>query len=391
MALDSINQGNGAPRDETGIGSPQDISSALAAALATLAQMEGLLASARQRVASLEEAGTAASAALEVIKSKSDEASAVATVATAAKTKIADEQAVIATKSDHIQDAQDHADKVRKELDRVQTAMTQAATLAEGLRDRAQSAADSTTELLTEVRTSKASAESELATIVAARDAAKLAGEATKKLADMAENIELRIEKYQIRLAELDEKSSAQLAEITRLLPGATAAGLAHSFDERRQTFLKPASQWQRIFVGSIAALVLLALSGLWGVFSNGTPLTYDELVRLWIARLPIAGALIWLALHSSREAALARRLEEDYGYKAAVAASFQGFQKQMADIGAASPAGSPLTKLCEDTLATIASPPGRIYDKHQLTVTPSSEIAAAASKVANAGKPSQS
>jgi hypothetical protein len=31
----------------------------------------------------------------------------------------------------------------------------------------------------------------------------------------------------------------------------------------------------------------------------------------------------------------------------------------------------SPLAKPCADTLTTITNPPGRIYDKHQLTVSP--------------------
>jgi hypothetical protein len=92
----------------------------------------------------------------------------------------------------------------------------------------------------------------------------------------------------------------------------------------------------------------------------------------------------LWLAPHASRESALAKRLEEDYGYKAAVASSFQGFQKQMVEVGEAKE-GSPLAKLCSDTLATIASPPGRIYDKHKLIVSPGSDLAEAAKAVVDA------
>lgn len=362
----------------------------VAAAQQALAQLEVMVESGKQRVAALVEAQGAVASALAVGQAKAAEVADVATAATATKTKIADEQAVIATKSDHIQNAQDHADKVRGELDRVLTAATQQATEAEGMRIRAQTAADSANEVLGEIRGHKTTAEGDLATIVAARDAAKTASGVAKALADKSESIEERVAEYERRLAELDKQAAEQLKEITRLLPGVTAAGLAHSFDERRQTFLRPATQWQRLFVGSIGALVVLALSGLWHVFGATSPLTYDELVRLWLARLPIAGALIWLALHASREAALAKRLEEDYGYKAAIASSFQGFQKQMADIGAAAPAGSPLSKLCDDTLATIASPPGRIYDKHKLTVSPGSELAdaAKAAKAAATDKP---
>jgi hypothetical protein len=168
-------------------------------------------------------------------------------------------------------------------------------------------------------------------------------------------------------------------------LPGATSAGLAHAFDKRRNTFLEPSKRWQWIFVGSIIALAVLAITGLFQVYNNGPTLTYGELFRLWLSRAPIAASLIWLALHASRESSLAKRLEEDYGYKSAIASSFQGFQQQMKEIGATVASSSPLGKLCGDTLSTLASPPGRIYERHALIVTPSTEVAALAKAVADA------
>ena len=71
-----------------------------------------------------------------------------------------------------------------------------------------------------------------------------------------------------------------------------------------------------------------------------------------------MAAALVWLALHASREAALAKRREEDYGYKAAVATSSLGFHMQMTEIGSAAESDKPLAKLCGDVLTTMASPP---------------------------------
>ena len=380
---DATNQGNGASAGSDASAPRDDMSAVLAAAQQMLAQMEGLVETAKERLASIQEAQSTAATTLANAQVKASEIADVATAATASKTKINDEQAVIATKSDHIQAAQEHADKVRADLDRLVTAATQQATEAEGLRTRAQTASDSANETLGEIRGHKTTAEGDLAVIVAARDAAKIASIATKELADKAATIEKRIADYEARLAQLDTEATTQLETIVGLLPGATAAGLAHSFDHRRKTFLDPGRRWQWLFIGSLVLLVVLALSGLWNVYSAASPLTYDELGRLWLSRLPIAGALVWLALHASRESALAKRLEEDYGYKAAIAASFQGFQKQMADIGAAAPAGSPLSKLCEDTLTTIATPPGRIYDKHRLTVSPAGELASAAKSVA--------
>jgi hypothetical protein len=243
------------------------------------------------------------------------EITAAATQAVAANTKITDAQAVIATKSDHIQKAQEHADTVRASLDRTLTAATQQATAAEGQHSKAESAADNAAELLAEIQKAKGTAESEVTTIATARKTAIESATVTKGLADKSASIETRIADYEKRLAEFEAKCSEQLKTIETLLRGATSAGLAHAFDERRQTFLKPQNRWQIVFVCSLLAIVLLTVSGLIQVYLSKAIPTYDELVRMWLARLPIAGALVWLALHSSRESALAKRLEEDYGY----------------------------------------------------------------------------
>ena len=300
----------------------------------------------------------------------------VATQAVAASAQITDEQAVLATKSDHIQKAQEHADKVRGDLDRALTAAAQQATEAEGQKSRTQSAADTATELLTNIRTTKGSAETDAAAIVSARETATESAAQTKALADKAATVEERVAAYEKRLAELESQCATQLQTIVGLLPGATSAGLAHDWDKRRQVFLNPSKRWQWLFVGSVCVIVLLTAQGLWHVYQTGTLLPYDKLLRLCLSRLPVPGALVWLAMYASRESALAKRLEEDYGYKAAVASTFLGFHRQMSEIGTAAASNLPLAKLCENTLTIIASPPGRIYDKHQLTVSPTADLA---------------
>ena len=311
-----------------------------------------------------------------------------ATHALAVKTQIADAQTVIATKSDHIQKAQEHADKVRADLDRTLTAATQQATEAEGLKSRAQSAADSAVAVLAETRTTKGSVESDVATIMAARKSAEESTALTKNLADKATTVEERIAEYEKRLAEFEKQCATRLKDIENLLPGATAAGLASSFNNRRITFLKPHSRWQWLFVGSVLAIVGLAISGLWHVYNTGMPPTYDELLRLWLSRLPVAGALVWLAIHASRESALAKRLEEDYGYKAAIASCLMGFQQQISEVGKDAASNASLATLLDNTLKTISAPPGRIYDKHELAVSPTAELTVAAKAVAEVARP---
>lgn len=304
-----------------------------------------------------------------------------ATQVVAAKTKIDDDQAIIATKSEHIQGAQEHADKIRGELDRVLTAANAQLTEAEGLKARTQSASDTVTSLLAESRTSKTTIDADAATIKEAVNLSNQSAEATKTLADKAANVEQRITQYEGELAAFKKQSEDQLKTIEGLLPGAASAGLAHAFDERRKTFLGPGTKWQWVFVGSLVGVVVISGTGLWHAITSDSVFTYDELFRLWLSRLPIIVALVWLAVHSSHEAALAKRLEEDYGYKAAISSSFLGFNKQMSELSATAAEGTPLAKLCTDTLTTIATPPGRIYDKHKLTAVPSEKIISLATK----------
>jgi hypothetical protein len=322
--------------------------------------------------------------ALANIQGKLEEVTTAATQAIAAKTKITDDQAVIATKSDHIQKAQEHADEVRANLDRALTSATQQVTAAEAQQVKATAAAEGAAKALSNIRAAKAAIDTESTAITAARETAETSAAVSKGLADKSTTIEARVTAYENRLKELENKCASQLKTIEMLLPGATSAGLAYSFDERRKSFLKPHDLWQKVFVFSVAVIVLLAITGLWQVYHSGKAPSYDELVRLWLSRLPVVGALVWLALHASREAALAKRLEEDYGYKSAVASCLEGFRKQMSEVGANINPDSPLAKLLDNTLTTIALPPGRIYDKHKLVVSPTEEITAVAKTASN-------
>lgn len=346
-----------------------------------LSESNAALVALRERLAEVESLRKNLLEASAVALDKAEEIRALAAASLIARTQIQDDQSVIVAKSAHIQSAQEHADKVRAELDRVLTLATQQAVDAEGHKSRAQSANDTAAELLAGVRAVKATVDADSEAISVARDQAKVSGQTLRSLAEKSEEIEARVNGYETHLLTLKDEAQSKLETINGLLPGATAAGLAHAFDLRRQTFLNPSTRWQWLFVGSVAALAVLALTGLLSAYGKDGSIGWDELARLWIARLPIAGALVWLALHASREAALAKRLEEDYGYKAAVATSFLGFQKQMAEIGDKVQEGSPLSKLCADTLTTMANPPGRIYEKHQLTITPAGEVVNAAVK----------
>jgi chromosome segregation ATPase len=366
---------------------------ALTVAAAAKGSVENAIAAVNAAQKDADDAVAKAKAAADSIQSdlqgKVSAVGEIAALAAAAKTTITADQAVIAAKSDHIQKAQEHADGVRTSLDRELTAAKQQKTDAEALKGVTQAASNAATEALTAIRGTKTSADGESTAIATARKSADASAEQLKGLAATAKVVEEKIAAYEAKLAELTLHSDAKLKEIESLLPGATSTGLAHAFNERRISFLKPSQNWQRIFVVSILAIVALTGWTLYHTLKTGIPtMTYDELLRMWLSRLPVMAALVWLALHSSHESALAKRLEEDYGYKAAVATSFLGFHRQMSEVGKAANDNKPLATLCGDTLATIASPPGRIYDKHALAVSPSSELVEAIRTAAQGLKP---
>jgi hypothetical protein len=375
-------------------------------AQAALTEINQLVASAKTAATASTEAQAQVVAILNDAKAKLEEIGTAATEAVAAKTKVADLQTVVATKSQHIEDAQVHADKVRGELDRKLTEATQQATEAEASKTRAQSASDAATTVLTEIRTTKGSADTDADAVAKARKTAEDSAEIAKGLADKSATIEARIAEYEKSLEEFKQTAADRLKTIETLLPGATGAGLAHSLDKRRQSFLNPQKRWQWIFVGSVLAIVFVAVNGWWQIAKiesapssketsqleqasqSNDPHQFQQLFRLWLARLPVGAALLWLAVHAAREAALAKRIEEDYGYKSTVAASFEGFRRQMADLDANLKSDSPLAKLCGDTLATLAMLPGRIYDKHKLTVSPMDELRESAKVITEGAKP---
>jgi peptidoglycan hydrolase CwlO-like protein len=309
------------------------------------------------------------------VQSKLQQISAAATQAAAAKAQITDAQAIIATRSDHIEGAQKHTDQVRAQMDRALTAAQANATEVDRIKRRTVSIADNVAKIQAAISKSKVDVDSNTEGTRQLLNTASSTISELESLADKADQTEQKIADYEARLAELEKQCNEQLRTIVGLLPGATSAGLASAFDERRQTFLEPSRRWQRWFVGTVIALILLGVTGLVQLYMGDEVLSYEKVLRVWLGRLPVAAALVWLALYTSREASLAKRLEEDYGYKSAIAASFQGFQLQMREIAETVGAESPLGKLCHDTLIAIASPPGRIYEKHALTVSPSGEI----------------
>jgi hypothetical protein len=190
---------------------------------------------------------------------------------------------------------------------------------------------------------------------------------------------------YEALVLKITEDLEVLRKRVVALLPGATSAGLASSFNAQKERFALPQKRWLRTFIWCIGGLVLVALPSFLAalgvpILGHSADSTSSEVWRGLLMRMPIVIPLVWLAIYAGRNYMLSLRMEEEYAYKEAVSTAFEGYKREMTSIEAGDPANpSPLTRLSANVLAAIAERPGRIYEgKHSdITILTEAQIAA--------------
>lgn len=184
---------------------------------------------------------------------------------------------------------------------------------------------------------------------------------------------------HEKRVDDLTQELQRLVEKVEGLLPGATSAGLASSFNKQRSRFEGPQRQWLLTFVICIGVLVLLALPSFLsaiGWWSHPTDLSWTSAWRSLILRLPIVAPVVWLAIYAGRNYMMSLRMEEDYAYKEAISTAFEGYKREMEKITADENQNpTPLTILCTNILRAIAERPGRIYEGKQRDINLIGEI----------------
>lgn len=343
---------------------------------ATINELTGMLAPTQTTGAQIAEIAAQASAALESIRSLSASATAAATSAEAMRAQVEQASGVVVTKSAHIEDARVHSDDVRAKIDTIITQAQQSATNAEAQHQASRATVENVNVLHAAVQSAKGNIDNNAEAVAVLKRQCEEHTATAKHLAEIAESTESKVKQYEARLAELELASADRLRTIEGLLPGATSAGLASAFEKRSATFQRPEKYWQLFFIGSLAGLLGVALWQVSAFGGTGKPPEWLELARMLLNKVPLMIPLVWLALHASRQASLAKRMEEEYGFKATISTSFEGYRRQMAEIDKDLSPNSPLGRLCAETLRTIGTPPGRIYDKHRMDPTPGTALA---------------
>lgn len=127
------------------------------------------------------------------------------------------------------------------------------------------------------------------------------------------------------------KKHSSLARKIEGLLPGATSAGLANAYKDRKESYDAPIKNSTTVFYCS---LVVLSLMGLFLVTDKVGWLYIDfleiddpiKLFNNFLFKLPITVPLVWVALFASKRRSQNMRLQQEYAHKEAIAKSYEGF-----------------------------------------------------------------
>ena len=352
-------------------------------AKAIVAELSVALATIQNSAVQAAEASIQAIAGIETIRMNVSVSVEAASRTEAMKVQVEQNAQVVAQRSQHVEDGRQYVDAKRVDIDILLNRVLQAATSTEAHHQAARSTSDILNALLLAAQTTKANVDLTAEAIANIRRQCDEHAATAKTLADVAVSTEAKIRAYESRLTELEALANTRLKTIESLLPGATSAGLASAFGQRRGHYKWPQRIWQGVFILSVLALLGLAYE--FPAMAKDVPLSWERLGASLVYRLPFALPLIWLAFHSSHKAALAQRVEEDYAFKETVSRSFEGYRREMAQLDGKVDPDSPLARLCADTLAIIARRPGLIYEKHPLTRTPLNALAESVGPLADA------
>jgi hypothetical protein len=140
--------------------------------------------------------------------------------------------------------------------------------------------------------------------------------------------------------AEIDTQKIRYLAlnkEIESSLPGAISAGLASAYNQMKDSFDSPIKYANYLFYSCIALLVCVSffqnLSYVKGEWAFNLINEWDVILRGIINKIPLYGAIVWLALYASKRRSEFQRLQQEYAHKEALAKSYHSYKKQLQDL----------------------------------------------------------
>jgi len=177
-------------------------------------------------------------------------------------------------------------------------------------------------------------------------------------LSSKAESLEQSIVAHEAAHTTLMQQLNEAKTRIDELLPEAASAGLAGAFARRVRQLDFPKTAWGLAFLAGIVILAFVSkdLTTQILTLKNNGGSVWGNIFQ----RLPILAPLVWFAWFSARRYSFAERIQEDYANKEASARAFEGYKKQMKEVGTDE---SVLESLCERAIEIYSKDPQRIYE----------------------------
>lgn len=194
-----------------------------------------------------------------------------------------------------------------------------------------------------------------------------------QELSQKSSEISKTISNQEATLEQLSIKAQELKQTIEDLLPGATSAGLASAFKDRKESFKVPKILWGSVFVLSVISLFLVAY--LDPISFEKTTLNFETIFQHVFVKLPFVIPVVWLAIYAGRRHSQALRLEEDYAHKEVLSKSFEGYKNQLIEIEVDLDKKQSTLNLIDKTLEALSLHPGRIYQGKHEDITPFNSV----------------
>lgn len=135
---------------------------------------------------------------------------------------------------------------------------------------------------------------------------------------------------------------AAIIENIESLVPSATSAGLAKAYQDMKNSFDEPIRWSSILFYVSVGFLIIFsyfsAITFDLTKTKDGFEYTYgvmkyasiEEALRLNLFKVPLWGALVWLAVFASKRRSEFQRLQQEYAHKEAFASSYISYKQQI-------------------------------------------------------------
>ena len=173
-----------------------------------------------------------------------------------------------------------------------------------------------------------------VSTLRKAREEAECCSFTAKEHLTTIQTYRTNIETFHQQIQSLNRQASDTLEASKNVLASATSAGLAHAFYERKEELQEKGKYWT-IALATALGLAVFAIwwraDAIFELLEKSQQTSAITLIANFLISMAFIGAPIWFAWLATKQVGYYFRLSEDYGFKAAVSTSYEGFRNQAA------------------------------------------------------------